>query len=975
MTGKRLGKRILSGAMAFIMAASTLVVTPIKTYADGNIPAQMDSASQVNYDTILGRAVDFGITATTFVQQGHMETTFATNEFVMECGSNSDVDFLNGGTAQFLIGSIGASKKITGDHANKVVFGGTTANTFNIEVGPSVVPESVSHENGAPVNAGDLGNIHFNSGVDSVVVNRSTSTAGNVSRILSNATEKSNEMSGRASSDYAINYHDFAPNANEWSVNMDLSDPAFENKVVYIQVDDTLAKALAQSSGVSIIKNSSTVVVFNIEDSISNSTFSGSSSDKVYNNEKSVTIAKIKVSVDGGRSWIYTETGKDKPDEYKQVDREICQKIIWNIRTTGIVNLNICAGTFVMPYAKDVFVKGSSAGWAVAPRMTVDSGEWHYIFQRGSQDTINDGYGEIHLAARKAFTADYTASGNPIPDKSVSTTAGTYKFQLYKCADANYSSPAAFGEVVSNQETSKIHFPKLTFTPSDNNKTYYYLIREIGAGSIVNEGGAKVEVSDGEIRVSVKVSYDEKTGSYSYNVSHKTILGNDVEYKVSEDVDMSGVEFNLGAFYNKVLSNDAPVGTDVVISKKTVAGDELEGAILKLEGKYADNTTVVMNSSSITVEYGAGAKEQTRIPYELAFMSGSEPTLIKNLPDAVYTLTEITAPKGYEIAEKIIFEIKDGKVLNNSGDAIEDGIIKMVDANADTYDVTISKVDANTNDELAGARFYLIETSAMDGTEITDFHDLTLMQGAMDVTVSADICDCYYSMEWNSGKEPTKIIGLKPGTYYLYEKAAPQGYEGRNPEDAVLITIDKKGNVLDENGKEFPARTVVVKNTPQVVVPDTGKLVITKTIEGDVTKEEAEGALKFTITTTAADGTTNYVKADGSLTTTKTQIGLGQFKNENGKYTLELDKLETGSYSVTEEITDIDGYKLASVSYKVDGTGSNGKTATATVKKDATTTVAYTDVYEKEVVVPDTGKLVITKTIEGDVTKEEAEGA
>ena len=113
-----------------------------------------------------------------------------------------------------------------------------------------------------------------------------------LTRILTNATEKSNEISNRAKSDYAINYRDFAPNASEWKVKMDLSDPAFENKVVYIQVDDMLAKALTQSAGVQIIKNSSTVIVFNIEDNISNSTFSGSSSDKNYGNEKAVTIAK-----------------------------------------------------------------------------------------------------------------------------------------------------------------------------------------------------------------------------------------------------------------------------------------------------------------------------------------------------------------------------------------------------------------------------------------------------------------------------------------------------------------------------------------------------------------------------------------------------------------------------------------------------------------------------------------------------------
>ena len=270
MTGRRLGKRIISGAMAIIMAASTLAVTPLKTYADGKIPTEMDSASLVNYDYVLGRAVDFGITAPTFVQQGHMETTFATNNFLYECGSNSDVDFLVGGTAQFLIGGVGESKNNPGN--NKAVFGSTTADVFNIEAAPDVLGDSFSHVNGEGVVGGqEFGKIHFNTPVKSVVINKSEATQDNVNRILANATERSDELSRRAASDYAVDYREFAKiDGNH--ITLDFTNSAFDNKVIYVQVDDTLASALNESAALKINKDPSSVIVFNIEDNISNST-------------------------------------------------------------------------------------------------------------------------------------------------------------------------------------------------------------------------------------------------------------------------------------------------------------------------------------------------------------------------------------------------------------------------------------------------------------------------------------------------------------------------------------------------------------------------------------------------------------------------------------------------------------------------------------------------------------------------------
>ena len=85
----------------------------------------------------------------------------------------------------------------------------------------------------------------------------------------------------------------------------------------------------------------------------------------------------------------------------------------------------------------------------------------------------------------------------------------------------------------------------------------------------------------------------------------------------------------------KVDMKDAPI--TVEISKKDIVegenGNELAGA--KLEVKDADGNLID------------------------SWVSGQEPHKISKLKPGKYTLTEVTAPKGYEVAEKVEFEVKD----------------------------------------------------------------------------------------------------------------------------------------------------------------------------------------------------------------------------------------------------------------------------------------------------------------------------
>lgn len=93
-------------------------------------PAVQDSASAVNYATILGRATDFGIVANEFHHNMHMETTIAVNNFYQDDGGAvTDVDFVQG-TAQFIIAHIKKGYFSLGSAQR--------AQTYNVEVSDSV---------------------------------------------------------------------------------------------------------------------------------------------------------------------------------------------------------------------------------------------------------------------------------------------------------------------------------------------------------------------------------------------------------------------------------------------------------------------------------------------------------------------------------------------------------------------------------------------------------------------------------------------------------------------------------------------------------------------------------------------------------------------------------------------------------------------------------------------------------------------
>ena len=120
----------------------------------------------------------------------------------------------------------------------------------------------------------------------------------------------------------------------------------------------------------------------------------------------------------------------------------------------------------------------------------------------------------------------------------------------------------------------------------------------------------------------------------------------------------------------------------------------------------------------------------------------------------------------------------------------------------------------------------------------------------------------------------------------------------------------------------------------------TGKIVITKTVLGNVDKAKAEAAISFKVTKTA-DGTSKTYKLSDFTYDTANKI-----------WTLELEAAP-GGYQVEETRNAIGGFTLKKVQYEVDASGKvDGSQASIQVNDGTSAKVAFENTYEKKTTTP-----------------------
>ena len=259
-----------------------------------------------------------------------------------------------------------------------------------------------------------------------------------------------------------------------------------------------------------------------------------------------------------------------------------------------------------------------------------------------------------------------------------------------------------------------------------------------------------------------------------------------------------------------VIMNDEV--TKLVISKKDVTTDEeLPGAHLTIQN-----------------EDGEIVEEWT---------STEEEHYIERLPIGTYTLTEVTAPDGYEVAEVIVFEITDTPEIQH---------VEMFDS--PYREMIISKKDITNSEEIAGAHLQILDENGNiveewvsgDPGKLDELTSAPVVGEEEKANQSGKADEKEEKTETStSGKVSPHYMTLPSGKYTLVETLPAAGYVTassiafevfeRNTEgdmevqtvemfdDITKLEISKKDIT---NEQELPGATLVIKDVEGNVVEE-----------------------------------------------------------------------------------------------------------------------------------------------------------
>ncbi len=926
-------KKVLSYTLITTMVAS-MALTNFGGMGASVVKAEgepLDSASLVNFSTILGRAVDFGITAVELDQNGsHSETNMAVKTFTAS-QNNDDPDLAGDQPLPFIIGSINGRLDLQNTYQNGKM-------TINIETTKEIIDNSIIINNGGNESADGF---HTGKGYISIKDgNAAHSTPvtpdangyyyyGNESKGFTTVYRESTQENINNNLDLMISHiQDQSRDLKAKTTNVDLtaaeamdqnnylidlSDPKYNGKVVYINVDAVNYPKLAEhfkagnAHNLKIKKWNSTVVVFNVP-----------------NTTTKINPIKVEVVDDGinepeGGWFDSANTGGGKDNAF--IDEYVCQKVVLNLYNATEVHLNAVAGTVLVPKENsETYIEGSSAGWiASAGKVTNVSAEFHFIYQGRSTTLSSNANGAMHFAARKDIYSVVDADGKPVERDDIGISANQFKFNLYETgSDYDTTSKVPIKTNVSdeasaaNDKYSKILFPDLSFTEAG---THYYVIKEVDAGTTAN----RITNSNGEIRIKLDVAKSD-TGVISFTVSSWHYLNNfdtSAAYKINDSKAMNGNEFSLGGFYNYY----EPGGTLTVT--KTISGTDsayapttdrfkitLTGVVssANLSGTYnvsgdayaAATGTDKLSSITFTngtsgdfyiagggsvsvIDIPAGAvitvAEEDKANYELQTTNLNR-TMVSGQTDTVALDNRYTAPKGYLKFTKTFAGI--------AAEQIPTGVVFKI---YNTLDTTTPIKTLN-------------------------WTDLTKSNGGLTGT-------------WT----PTGASDALPvGTYIVKEFVGASTTEGI-PITSYSVTVTGNGSTgvevtTSSNGSVEDAADLNLNNA--YTATNTANLSITKKVIGNSTKDGAD----FYVTVKGADN--NYYNTNGIIVNennARTAVRAGTNGNQGAAVVFSNLPLQT--YTVTEEDASISGYSLTTSYNGVDGTSGS------VLLNDANTTVNY----------------------------------
>ena len=448
---------------------------------------------------------------------------------------------------------------------------------------------------------------------------------------------------------------------------------------------------------------------------------------------------------------------------------------------------------------------------------------------------------------RSSFTgADFDVSKTDVWSTTKPSDESTITAIAVDCSKASDGSEF----VLKDQKVLEVYVTmKAPGSTANYNKTTYneaYVYSQKGTDTTSTFEHSDSDVTIKEPDVTLEKSSDPKTGTHE---KHKEVYVDDtVTYTLK--VTNTGDRFSLkDIVVEDVIPNYMDIdthnmrvkfgesGTEVKMSQsprvsRKVDGQKLTFTVRSLsagESAYLiipttvtkskeifDNTAKITSVNGVAKEVVSETMHHESLPIGLTFkkadlngnyITGAKMQLLQDgsvlqewnttgkdeffeLKPGDYTLHEVTAPKGYILADDITF------TLSKTGEITVDGakvdVVTMTDK-FDKYKVKINKVDPD-RELLSGAE---LKVTGKENGESADITPIT----------------------WTSD-DGYKELELRPGTYKLKEVKAPDGY--KEAKDIEFIVTDE--GKLTVNGEEVAA----VEMMDEEAIPEKGNITIVK---------------------------------------------------------------------------------------------------------------------------------------------------
>ena len=578
------------------------------------------------------------------------------------------------------------------------------------------------------------------------------------------------------------------------------------------------------------------------------------------------------------------------PDGYKKAD-----DIYFKVSKNGEISIKGKDGTYSKTN-KVIMKDEAKPGKIVISKSVTGSINKEQAEKVISFKVTNNSTKEVNTYSLKDFNYD---ESNKKWTKELIQVAGGYKVEElvtsikgHKLSLTQYqiNENGEIKEKVTDKIAEKVTVKKdkTTFIEFENNYDLNVFDVEIDKTDISGTkevDGAKLKVIDEEgnlVERWISGQDDEKTHKLKLSPGKYTLIEEEAPYgyRVADPIDFTVNENGKieGMSENKITMKDEKTQAKLILTK-TIEGDIPKKDAQKITFKVTNQKTNNVDKYTLDdFSYDEVNKIWTK---ELDVLAGE------------YTVEETNSSiEGYTVKTTYIINGQEVEGKKTESIQIEDqGEGNAAFKNSYTpklYEVSIRKQDILNNEDIEGAS---LQIQNKDTGEI----------------ISID-----------SSKDGQKV-NLGYGNYILTEITAPDGYKIANPIEFV-VTKDGKVKINDKVVNE-----VIMKDQP------IGKLVITKTIQGNLSKEQIGDSIKFEVTQNDTQKSHIY--------------SLNDFIYDGNRWILELEE-NTGGYPVKELVDDIHGYTLVKTIYMIGNEVNEGKSVDVDVEKVTTATVAFENTYE-----------------------------